>query len=359
MLEYIGLGDWSPKAASVVFGLLIGACFGAFAQRSRFCLRRAFAGEPGERKSASGVWSAAFAVAILGTSALAAAGILDFSEHRFHAQGLSAPSFILGGLLFGVGMVLARGCASRLTVLTGSGNLRALAVVLVFAITAHATLKGVFAPARVWLSSFAVDLPFAASLTSLPGGLWLGTASLVLAALIVIARSGARVSQLIVGAAIGALVPLSWYVTSVVLTDDFDPIPQESLAFTSSASQYLFWWIASTAIAPDFGVGVFGGTLLGSLLAALAAREFTVTGFTAAKSTGSYLVGGALMGIGGVLAGGCTVGAGLSGISTLSISAMLALASIGAGAVTTRALQSRHWFGQRPSAGLPLAGSTA
>ena len=41
---------------------------------------------------------------------------------------------------------------------------------------------------------------------------------------------------------------------------------------------------------------------------------------------------GALMGIGGVTAMGCTVGQGLSGVSTLSLGSMVALAGILAGA---------------------------
>lgn len=47
---------------------------------------------------------------------------------------------------------------------------------------------------------------------------------------------------------------------------------------------------------------------------------------------GRYLSGGVLMGMGGVLAGGCTVGAGLSGVATLSTSAVIALLAIIAGA---------------------------
>ena len=44
----------------------------------------------------------------------------------------------------------------------------------------------------------------------------------------------------------------------------------------------------------------------------------------------------------GILAGGCTVGAGLSGVPTLSIAALLTLASIAAGAALAgRALAQR------------------
>ena len=43
-------------------------------------------------------------------------------------------------------MVLTRGCVGRLTVLGATGNLRAVTALLIFAVVAHATLKGVLSP---------------------------------------------------------------------------------------------------------------------------------------------------------------------------------------------------------------------
>ena len=45
------------------------------------------------------------------------------------------------------------------------------------------------------------------------------------------------------------------------------------------------------------------------------------------------------MGVGGVTALGCTIGQGLSGVSTLSLTSFVALASIVAGAVAALKLQ--------------------
>ncbi len=337
MFESLGLENWTPQSASLVAGGLIGAIFGVLAQLSRFCLRRGLVETGHERRSALGLWLTALLVAIAGTQALSIAGLVDFSGHRFLASGVAAPAIILGGLLFGAGMVLARGCASRLTVLTGTGNLRALVAVITFAIIAHATLKGVFAPLRVWLSSFTFDLGATTTLTSLPGTpiIWAALAVAALGAYIF--RLNIGVKNLAYGAAIGALVPLGWFTTGTLLLDEFDPITLESLAFTSASSETLFWTVAGTAIAPGFGVGFFGGVLLGSAIAALSSGEFKWEGFNQDLPTHRYLIGGSLMGIGGVLAGGCTVGAGLSGVSTLSFSAALALASIIAGALATKA----------------------
>lgn len=50
--------------------------------------------------------------------------------------------------MFAPALVLARGCASRLLVLSATGNLRALLSGLVFAVTAQAALRGVLSPLR-------------------------------------------------------------------------------------------------------------------------------------------------------------------------------------------------------------------
>jgi uncharacterized membrane protein YedE/YeeE len=118
-----------------------------------------------------------------------------------------------------------------------------------------------------------------------------------------------------------------------VLQDAFDPIPQESLAFTGPVAEGLFWTVAATSIPAGFGTGLVAGVLAGSLAAALLFGRFRWQSFESPAETGRYMAGAALMGVGGVLAGGCTVGAGLSGVPTLSVAALLALAAIAAGAL--------------------------
>jgi uncharacterized membrane protein YedE/YeeE len=144
------------------------------------------------------------------------------------------------------------------------------------------------------------------------------------------------------GGLIGTLAPLGWLGTGYLLADEFNPIALESLAFTSAFTDGLFWTIASTAIAPGFGVGFLAGVVGGSLLASLAAREFAVESFSERTPVGRYMAGGALMGFGGVLAGGCTIGAGLAGAATLSFAAILALGAIGTGVIATAALMRRQ-----------------
>lgn len=331
----------SPRAAAVLAGGGLGLAFGILAQRTGFCLRRGIAGDPLERASALGVWAMALAVAVAGSGLLMATGIVEFSGHRFFAARLPIFAVVLGGAMFGVGMVLARGCASRLTVLAGTGNLRAVATLIVFAVVAHATLKGVLAPVRTTLGAVAIDLGGGTSLVTLPGGAPFWCSLVVFALLAAAWRSGSRPWLLAGGAMIGALAPLGWLATGWLLKDEFDPIPLESIALTSAGAETLFWWVASSAIPPTFGVGFLAGILAGSFVAAVFSGEFKIAGFTDATPTGNYLAGGLLMGLGGVMAGGCTVGAGLAGAGTLSVAAILALASIVAGGLLAAAAARR------------------
>lgn len=337
MFAEFGFDTLTPRTASLYLGLGLGLLFGVLAQISRFCFRRAVAGDTGERSEALGTWLTGLAVAVIATQAAVAQGWISFDAHRFMAADLPWLAIIAGGLAFGAGMVLTRGCVSRLTVLTGQGNLRALTVLLIFAVVAHATLKGVLAPVRTTLGSVTAPLGDAVSLAALPGGAMLWAGLIAVAALAVALRSDAKPINLALGGLIGLLAAAGWVGTGYVLFDDFDPIAMESLSFTSPSADTLFFAIASTSVTAGFGLGLIGGVVGGALVASLIRREFQWQSFESPAQTGRYLSGAALMGVGGVLAGGCTVGAGLSGVPSLSVAAILALGSIAAGGVLTRA----------------------
>ncbi len=330
LLEYFG--DTDPRIIQVFFGLALGLVFGAAAQISRFCLRRTIVGE--DNRTAAAVWLTAFATAIGGFYVANLLGYIDVSDHRLLAQDIPILAIALGGLIFGAGMVLARGCVSRLTILGATGNLRALMVLVAFAITAHAALKGVLAPLRVSLGSVTIPSPFA-SLSEIPGAAPLVAIAALLVAVSLGRRFEARARDMALGGLIGLVAVAGWAGTSVLLLDEFDPLPVQSAAFTLPWSDTLFWVLASSAVPAGFGVGLVGGVLLGSFSSAAMRGELEAVSFASAPQTLRYLSGGMMMGIGGVLAGGCTVGAGLSGSAMLSVAALLALSFIVIGAVVT------------------------
>ena len=331
--------DYIPSDLNVqlLFGLALGVLFGIAAQITRFCLRRSVAGEEGVDRAGLSVWLLALATAIVAVQFAVGAGYAVLDESRYLNPDIPALAIVLGGLAFGVGMVLTRGCVTRLTVLSATGNMRALTVLVVFAITAHAMMKGILAPLRTTLGEISFDLPFA-TIAAVPGVGVVLPLGLIAGSVWLAKRGGASVAHLGLGAFIGLLVAAGWIGTSTLLMDEFDPLPVQSAAFTLPWADTLFWIIASSAIPAGFGTGLLGGVFVGAFLSAAMRKELQLQSFESPEQTLHYSLGGALMGVGGVLAGGCTIGAGLSGSATLSIASLRALGAIISGALLARVI---------------------
>lgn len=325
--------------------LVIGLLFGFFAQRSRFCLRAAtveFArGMLGPKLA---VWLLAFSAAVAATQGLILTGTLDVSEARQLASVGSLSGAIIGGLMFGAGMVLARGCASRLLVLSATGNLRALMTGLVLTIVAQASLRGGLSPVREFLSGLWTIGGNGADGGSRDMLVILGldvTLAIMLAlgglgfAVFLAIRN--RVSAWMAGGAlvVGALIAAGWQFTYVMSTRTFDPVAVKSITFIGPSADTLMGLINEPMLPLGFDLGLVPGVFVGSLLAALLFRDFKWECFHYDKPMPRYMVGAALMGFGGMLAGGCAVGAGVSGSAVFSVTAWVALAAMWVGAGVT------------------------
>jgi hypothetical protein len=127
------------------------------------------------------------------------------------------------------------------------------------------------------------------------------------------------------------MIPAAWYVTGVIGYDDFDPTPLNSFTFISPVGESLQYLMTFTGSTINFGIAVVAGIISGSFLSAYMNGEFKVESFGDPADMIRHMSGGVLMGIGGVLALGCTVGQGITGMSTLAIGSVIALASIIAG----------------------------
>ncbi len=322
-------------------GLTVGVLFGAFAQQSRFCLRAAaldFAhGIFGVRLS---VWLMTFSAAVLGTQVLVALGEVQASEARQLASPQSLSGAAIGGLLFGSGMILARGCASRLLVLSATGNLRALLSGLVFAVMAQASLRGILMPAREWVAGWWTTadiggndlmaiLSMSFTVTILLSLMWLA------AGVFFAFKSRAPLWQMIAGLGTGLTIPVAWWFTSSMASQAFDPVQIEAVTFTGPSADTLMLFLSPPGSTLDFDVGVVPGVFLGSFLAALLTRELALQGFEGGKSMARYMTGAAMMGFGGMLAGGCAVGAGVTGASIVALTAWVTLTCIWFSAVVT------------------------
>jgi len=338
----------SEPQLGALFGLLTGLIFGVAAQRSNFCLRAAtveFArGQFGPRMA---VWLLTFSTALVWVQGAQLAGLFRAEEARMMAVPGSWSGAVIGGLMFGAGMVLARGCSGRLLVLAASGNLRSLVSGLVFAVTAQMALHGWLSPlrdslARLWVTDGGRNVDLRAAL-GLPdeSALLLG---LVLAAgAIWLARRQAIGTRVLVFASgVGFAVAVGWVLTFRLAQVSFDPMPVTSATFSGPSANTLMYLLTSGG-SLDFDIGLVPGVVLGAFLSAILSRRFRFEGFDGEGTMRRALTGAVLMGFGAMLAGGCAIGAGVSGGSIMVATAWLALLSMWVGAVITDFLvDQRH-----------------
>lgn len=325
-------------------GAAVGLVFGAAAYHARFCLRAATAeiaeGRFGPRLA---IWLVAFFTALASVQAAVHLGALDVSAARQLSATGSLSGAIIGGLLFGCGMILARGCASRLLVLSASGNLRAIVTGLVLTLTAQAALRGVLSPLRETLAAFwTVQGGAARSLLNPDGPLvdWVPAAAIVALALSLGfgLRQRVRASELLSAALVGGAVFAGWQLTFAIANSSFEVVAVQSVTFSGPSTDTLMALVNAQTLPLSFGLGLIPGVFLGAMITAVAKREAHIQRFEPDTPMERYLIGGMLMGFGSMLAGGCAVGAGLSGGAILAVTAWLAVFCMWIGAVATSIL---------------------
>ncbi|TCP43992.1 YeeE/YedE family protein [Rhodovulum marinum] len=328
----------SPTAA--LFGLMTGVIFGVAAQRSAFCLRAAtieFArGSLGPRMA---VWLLCFSTALVWVQGADLMGLMRAEDARMMAVTGSWSGAIIGGLIFGAGMVLARGCPGRLLVLAATGNLRSVISGLIFAVLAQMSLHGWLSPLRdklaaLWVTPGGrnVNLIKAAHLPDI-SGLLLGFFFAALA-LWLARRNRISFRKLFFGAGVGFAVAVGWVLTFGLSQVSFEPTQIESLTFTGPSANTLMFFLERPAIL-EFDIGLVPGVFLGSFLAAWICGDLKFQGFESEVNMRKAMIGAALMGFGGMLAGGCSIGAGVTGGSIFAGTMWLALLSMWIGGMAT------------------------
>ncbi|PIT73505.1 transporter [Limnohabitans sp. G3-2] len=354
-----------------VLGLtfLLATLAGALFHRSHFCTMGAISdwflmGNTHRAKQ----WAVAVAVAVLGFGLLSWHGAISPLNTIYANPQLSWLSLLLGGFLFGVGMVIGSGCASKSLVRLGGGNLKSLVVLMAMGISALATLRGLTA---VWR----VNVLDPVSIGTGPGpfvGQWLASVtewgtpvSIFVAACGVFAavmfwvfkdRESVPWPEVISGAAIGVLVVGLWWVSGVMGFVSEHPETLESVFLATSSGRMesmsltapvAYGWDALMYFSDgskklSLGMVSALGLFLGAWAHAFWQGQFRWEGFQQTEDLVLHLLGGALMGMGGVLAMGCTIGQGLSGLSTLSLGSFLAVFGIVVGAVAALSWQLRR-----------------
>ena len=352
---------------------LVAVVFGAVVQRTGFCTMGAISdiatmGDWTRMRQ----WGLAVGVATIGFGLLTWTGVVDPATTLYAADRWSWMSAVVGGVMFGFGMVLASGCPSKALVRVGGGSLKALVVVIVLGFAAFATLKGMTAVWRVaTVDRIGVDFAGGARLPVWAAqalgieprlaGLLLGLAAGgALLAWALGSREFRRANNLLAGLGVGGAVLAMWWVSGAWgHVAEHPQTLEETFVATNSGRAEAFSFVSPIAYTLDWvmfysdrnklltvGIVSVFGAVAGSALVAAATGRFRWEGFGGTDDLAHHLVGAVLMGVGGVTAMGCSIGQGISGVSTLSATSLVAVAAMIAGA--RAALNYQEWRLDRP-----------
>ena len=322
-------------------GLLLGCGFGVAARLGHFCLLRGLrqVHSGGGDAPALRAYALALAVAIVATQSLASMQHIDLARAQIVRTAFGVPGVLLGGTLFGFGMVMAQSCGARALVLLAGGNLRALVVLASLGLAAQATLTGVLAPLRQGLQGIgqvnldAATLPAQLQAAGMNDGLAVLVAALPPVAVLLgfALRKGVlrrMPRDALAAVVVGLLVALGWWITSHVDVDPFDPAALTSLSFIAPVAETFLYLQVAVGREMSLGPVVVFGVLVGAFAVALANGSLHLEGFDSPQRLWAAIAGGCLMGFGGVLAVGCSIGQGLSGLSTLAFASVPACSGI-------------------------------
>ena len=349
--------EWSVVHKVSILGFLGAMLFGAIANKTHFCIMGSISDWINmDSRVRFRAWMLSIGVAILGAQTMHQLGWLDLGGSIYLGANFGLVGFLVGGFLFGIGMTLGAGCGQRTLVRVGAGNLKSLLVLMVMAITAYTTLRGLLAVVRIEVfDALAIDLELYGIadqgmdtlLTHVTGA----PAAMVSKGIAAVLGLGtvwysfkdpdfrASSDNIVAGIAIGLLVAGAWYVTGVIGNDDFEPVMIEAVTFIAPVGNTLNYVMTWTGAQINFGIAVVLGMIGGSFVYAIATGNFRIETFTTRADMRNHLIAGVVMGFGGVLALGCTIGQGVSGVSTLALGSLVTLVAISFGSALTMKMQ--------------------
>lgn len=318
--------------AAVVTGLFVGILFGFILQRGQFCMNSAFRDAILLKDNVLlKTVFVALLVELVGFSIMDMTGAIAINPKPFW-WGAN----LLGSFVFGIGMVLAGGCASGITYRFGEGMVGAMTAVLGLAVAGYFTAAGFLKPFKANLQA-ATTIPGAdGNALTLHGILGMDYTTLALI--------------------IFVIAVVVWFIVAKNKKEECEADPGWGwlntgilvgivgiLAFPLSAAAGRNYPLGITAGWINIVQGIFLGAdfswigmlivgiVVGGLIASIIAKEFKFR-VPSAMTLVQTFVGGLLMGFGAVTSGGCNIGHLLSGIPQLSLGSILAGISIVLGA---------------------------
>ena len=301
----------------IISGLIVGALLGFVMQRTRFCLAGGFR-DMYVQKSNKMFYALLVAITVqsLGLLIFTSLGIVKVPAHTFPVVGT-----IVGSFIFGIGIVLAGGCATGMWYRAGEGLIGSWVALILYAITSAITKTGVLLPV---MNAINKPLNVNASVsqsTGVPN--WVLVLILAIITGIRHYLFERRYHSFIAGIAVGLIALLAW------------PMSESTgrpygLGITTPSANLINFLISGNTKFIDWGVLLVLGIFIGSYVAARGSKEFKWR-LPDKKTIRNSAIGGILMGFGASVAGGCSIGNGLVETATMSWQGWLGLASMIAG----------------------------
>lgn len=328
-----------------ILGLFIGIIFGIIAQKNQFCFSgsiKDYILTKSTKRGASVIM--AMIVAIISTTIITNNFQIDLTQSSYFKTNINYFAVIAGGLLFGMGMMIADGCSSRSLVKYAQGDTNALITLIFIGIFAYATTKGLLYGVLDPFVNNTLLIEISSNIKNTQMNIFiiLGILITLLAFLI---KKVKRIFSLLDGVSIGILVSISWFVTGFIGQESMEreiALGGISFVYPTAKTLELFTYYEVNEL--SFGISMVCGVLVGTFLMSFFNKKYSF-GCTSNQNINKVkynMIGGSLMGTGGILAIGCTVGQGLTGLSTLAFSSLLAIISIFISAVITGKILAKY-----------------
>jgi hypothetical protein len=331
-------------ATVIITGLIVGIIFGFVMQRGRFCMNSAIR-DTALLQDFTLLKSVGIAILVemFGFAIMSAAGWIEPAP-----KPLFGWANLVGSFIFGVGMVVAGGCASGITYRVGEGMMGALAAVIGLATTGTLTAVGFLKPIMVALRPSEPQTPTLSSLLGMEYWILALILSIVAGIIWYFVVRGKEEDDLVPdpSATISERFfkrPWNWLATGIGIgIVGIISFPVSAAAGRNYPLGITAGWIQWVKVlilnlegqTVNWIAAMVVGIVLGAFIAALIAGEFKFR-FPKLGMMGQALLGGLIMGFGAVTSGGCNVTHILSGIPQLSIGSFLAAISIAVGAWVT------------------------
>ncbi len=346
----------------LIYTSILGFILGYVVNKTNFCTMGAVSdlvniGDTSRLKA----WFLAIAIAILGVTILELVGAINVNDSRipYRNSVLFWPRYIVGGIMFGIGMTLASGCGNKILIRIGGGNLKSIFVLLIAGLMALLMTRTDFYGLlfHSWMSPLSPDLAklgindqsiqtIISSIFRLDSGNIFSTLFVPLITIFFLFKfifsSNKKLSadNITSGIVVGLVVVFAWLLTGGQLgqawieNNDFldTPYPAvgvQSFTFINPMGEALLYTTSGlNSFFLTFGVAALLSTIFGSFVYALISKNLRLEWFVNKHDFIRHLIGGILIGIGGVLSLGCTIGQGVTGVSTLALGSIITLISI-------------------------------